>query len=277
MSQERETRGDQLDAQTASADEPKSPTTILEEQISEALNELHRPSDGLFLSGLSAGLDIGFGPLLMAVLLTLVAGEWGTAVTEIALANAYAIGFIFVILARSELFTEHTTLAVLPVIDRRASLRQLGRLWGIIWGANVLGGAIFAVIMVLGAPEYGIATEHAFAEIAKSVTDHSLLGLFVGAIFAGWLMGLLSWLVTAAQETISRVFFVWAVTATIGIAHLPHSIAGNVEVLAGLFVVEGISVLDYGKFLVLATIGNAIGGTFFVALLKYGHVVRGGN
>jgi formate/nitrite transporter FocA (FNT family) len=41
-------------------------------------------------------------------------------------------GFLFVILGRSELFTEHTTLAVLPVLDGRASLRQLGRLWGLI-------------------------------------------------------------------------------------------------------------------------------------------------
>ena len=52
------------------ADEQTSPTAILEDQRQEALNELRQPRDGFPLSGRSAGLDIGFGPLLMAVLLS---------------------------------------------------------------------------------------------------------------------------------------------------------------------------------------------------------------
>jgi len=31
-----------------------------------------------------------------------------------------------------------------------------------------------------------------------------------------------------------------------------------------------------GRFLVLSTVGNLVGGTVFVSLLKYGHVVRRG-
>jgi len=54
-----------------------------------------------------------------------------------------------------------------------------------------------------------------------------------------------------------------------------HSIAGNVEVLFGLLVSPAITLTDYAGFLVLATLGNAFGGAVFVALLKYGHVVRG--
>jgi formate/nitrite transporter FocA (FNT family) len=73
------------------------------------------------------------------------------------------------------------------------------------------------------------------------------------------------------------LLLIFVVTATIGLLHLPHSIAGNVEVLFGLLVSPAISLLDYLAFLVLATIGNAVGGAVFVALLKYGHVVRGGN
>jgi len=67
------------------------------------------------------------------------------------------------------------------------------------------------------------------------------------------------------------------VTGTIGLLHLPHSIAGNVEVLfwAGRLVSPAITLTDYAGFLVLATLGNAFGGAVFVALLKYGHVVRG--
>jgi len=45
--------------------------------------------------------------------------------------------------------------------------------------------------------------------------------------------------------------------------------------LFGLLVSPAITLTDYAGFLVLATLGNAFGGAVFVALLKYGHVVRG--
>ena len=31
---------------------------------------------------------------------------------------------------------------------------------------------------------------------------------------------------------------------------------------------------DYGRFLLWATLGNALGGVIFVALIKYGHVAQ---
>jgi len=88
-------------------------------------------------------------------------------------------------------------------------------------------------------------------------------------------MGLLAWLVTAAQDTTARILLVLIVTGTIGLLHLPHSIAGNVECCSGCSSRPAITLTDYAGFLVLATLGNAFGGAVFVALLKYGHVVRG--
>jgi formate/nitrite transporter FocA (FNT family) len=255
----------------------KSKQEILAQEIRDGIEELERPADGLFLSGLSAGLDIGFGPLFMAVLLTLVGGTWGDPLTRIVVANAYAVGFIFVIGGRSELFTEHTARASLPVLDGRASLGDLARLWGLVYVGNLLGGGLFAVSMVYLAPAYGIADTAAFAEIALNVADHGPWLLLAGGVLAGWLMGLLSWLLTAATESIARIAVVWLVTTGIGLAHLPHSIAGNVEVLAGALASPSISLAQYVGFLALATVGNAIGGSVFVALLKYGHVVRGGD
>lgn len=250
---------------------------ILAQEIQEGLKELERSADGLFLSGVSAGLDIGFGPFFMAVLYTVVGGAWGDPLTRIVIANAYAVGFIFVIGGRSELFTEHTSRASLPVIDGRATVRQLARLWGLVYAGNVLGGVVFAISMVWFAPAYGIADRSAFTAIASHLTAHDPSLVLAGSVVAGWLMGLLSWLLTAARESISRIAVVWLVTAGIGLARLPHCIAGNVEVLAGALVSPTISLADYVGFLALATVGNAVGGTVFVALLKYGHVVRGGE
>jgi formate/nitrite transporter FocA (FNT family) len=255
-------------------DAPKSYESILAQQIDSAVGEFQRSSEGLFLSALSAGLDLGFGPLLIAAMVTLTSGVYSEPLVEILSANMYTIGFLFVVLGRTELFTEHTTLAVLPVLDRLASIRDLGRLWGIVYAGNVVGGTIFAGVMVAIGPAFGIFEVGALGTITKPFVTHSPGALFGGAILAGWLMGLLSWLVIAARDTISRVFFVWLITFVIGFAHLPHSIAGNIEMLAALLGTGTVGPLAYVRFLVTVTIGNAIGGIVFVALLKYGHIVR---
>jgi formate/nitrite transporter FocA (FNT family) len=250
---------------------------ILQSVIESAQHEMERGTTGLLLSGFSAGLDIGFGPLLMAVLLTVSDGGYGDLGTELLLASAYSVGFIFVIIARSELFTEHTTLAVMPVLDNRESLGKLGRLWGLIWVSNIAGGAVFTAFVVVLMPNLGVASPESFVAIARKMVSHGPGWLFVAGILAGWLMGLLAWLITAAKETTSRLLIIWLVTASIGVLHLPHSIAGNVEVLFGLFLTAEITVLDYVTFLGFSTVGNAVGGGVFVSLLKYGHVVRGGG
>ncbi|MFC6941889.1 formate/nitrite transporter family protein [Salinirubellus sp. GCM10025818] len=269
------------DAGAVSDDEGEGRQTdeedILRVQLEEGLSELNRPSSGLFISALSAGLDIGFGPLLMAVVLTTAGFSFSSPVVgELLMANAYALGFVFVVMGRSELFTEHTTLAVLPVLDRQASLAQLGRLWGLVYAGNVVGSAMFAGIIVLIAPALDIAEPRAFVEIAEGFTAYRWPVIVAAGVLAGWLMGLLSWLVAAAQESVSRLLFVWLIATAIGFAHLPHSIAGTVEVLAGVLVSPELTYVDFLRFLGAATVGNALGGSVFVSLLKYSHVVRSG-
>lgn len=258
-------------------DDPTRVTAVLDSLIESGFHEINRETNGLLLSGFSAGLDIGFGPLLMAVILTLSPGGYGDLGTELLLASVYSVGFMFVILGRLELFTEHTTVAVMPVLAGRASLAELGRLWGLVYVSNLVGGAAFVALIVTLLPDLGVASPEAFETIALSLVNNGFTWLFAAGVLAGWLMGLLAWLVTAARETTSRLIIIWIVTGVIGILHLPHSIAGNVEVLFGVFLSPLISMIDYVSFLAVATMGNAVGGVVFVALLKYGHVVRGGD
>jgi formate-nitrite transporter family protein len=253
----------------------KSYETILEQEITAGLTELERPALGLLLSGLSAGLDVSLGLLLMAVMRTLTEGTLSKPVSEILVALMYASGFLFVVLGRSELFTEHTTLAVMPVLDGRASLRQLGRLWGLIYVSNQAGAAAFAAFLAFLGPRLGVIEPRVFGEIASGLVDHPGWVILLSGLLAGWLMGLLSWLVAASRDTISQIFIVGLVTTAIGLCHLHHAVAGTAEVLAGVFSGQGATMADFGKFLVWATLGNILGGVFFVALLKFGHIRSG--
>jgi formate/nitrite transporter FocA (FNT family) len=265
------------DAQDGEQEPQKGYETILAQEIETGVTELERSGRGLFLSGLSAGLDVSFSLLLMAVMTTLAAGRLPEPVVEMLVANMYAVGFIFVVLGRSELFTEHTTLAVLPVLDGRASVRQLARLWGIVYVSNLTGAGAFAGIAALVGPALGVAEPAAFGKIAHTVTDHSAWVMLASAALAGWLMGLMSWLVIASRDTVGQILLVWLVTVSIGFLHLNHVVVGTTEVLAGFFADQGITLLDFGRFLLFTTVGNALGGFIFVALIKYGHAKHAGK
>jgi formate-nitrite transporter family protein len=268
----RRTRNKRNPAKEQSEEPQKSYGTILEQEIAAGLTELERPALGLLLSGLSAGLDVSLGLLLMAVMRTLTEGVLPKPVSEILVAMMYASGFLFVVLGRSELFTEHTTLAVMPVLDGRATLAQLGRLWGLIYVANQVGAAAFAAFLAFLGPRLGVIEPRVFGEIASGLVEHPGWVILLSGVLAGWLMGLLSWLVAASRDTIGQIVIVGLVTTAIGLCHLHHAVAGTAEVLAGVFSGRGATMADFGKFLVWATLGNILGGVFFVALLKFGHI-----
>lgn len=251
--------------------EQKRYTDILSEQIEHGLGEIRRPTAGLLGSGFSAGLDIGLGVLVMAVMVTLTSGELPVPIVEMLVASSYSLGFIFVILGRSELFTEHTTLAAFPVLAGRATLGALGRLWGLVYVANLVGAAFTAVLVVLVGTQSGVAEAAAFGELARPLVETRWWVMLLSALLAGWLMGLLSWLVAAAEDSISRIVIVWLVTGSIGLAHLHHCIIGTVEVVGGMLATGDISLGEFGRFLLYSSLGNAAGGAVFVAAVKYRH------
>ncbi|MGH9430252.1 MAG: formate/nitrite transporter family protein [Terriglobia bacterium] len=88
-------------------------------------------------------------------MVTLVRGEPAQPLDQILVANVYSIGFIFVILGRSELFTEHTTRAVYPVLTGKASPHALLRLWSVIYVGNIAGTAVFAKLVTIIGPPLG--------------------------------------------------------------------------------------------------------------------------
>lgn len=257
--------------------EPKTYGEILEEQIESGLKEHQRNNSSLFISGISAGLEVGFSVFLMGIIYTLFFERSSDAAMHIALALSYPLGFIFVVIGRSELFTEHTTLAVVPVLNGSTSVLSLFQLWGVVLLGNLIGGYFFGFVITLIAPAMGIISDEAFLHLAQKMVEYDWEIILGSAIIAGWLMGLLSWLMNSSKDTISRIFMIILVTATIGIGGLHHSVVGSIEVFAGLITSPEITINEYLQFQLLATVGNMIGGVFFVAVVKFSHVKRSEN
>lgn len=264
-------RKKRIEKKATKADQPKEVTQILGEQIDTGLKEFKRSNSGLFISALAAGLEIGFSLLFMGSIFTLFHDSISPEFLQLSLAICYPIGFIFVIIGRSELFTEHTALAILPVLDGSASFKDLLSLWGLVYAGNLLGGYIFGFIISNIGPAVGFIEVESLTHIAHELINHNWHTIFLSALLAGWMMGLLGWLVTSSQETISRIAIIILVTFIIGLAGLHHCIVGSIEVFSGMISSSDIGIDSYLKFQLWATIGNAIGGAVFVSLLKYGH------
>jgi formate/nitrite transporter FocA (FNT family) len=250
----------------------KSSGQIFEQEVDEGLGALHLPLHRLFISAFGAGLELGISLLFISIVYSLGAnGALNTPVLELLIAAASSFGFIVVVLGRSELFTEQTTLAILPLLAGKSSLIEVARLWIVVYVGNILGAAICAyLIVVIGVANRDVTVD-AFHRVASNIVDHRAWVILLSGVIAGWLMGLLSWLVAASRDTISQIVIIGIFTSGIGLAHGQHSILGTTEVLGGVFSNSGITLGEFAYFLLWATIGNAIGGAGFVALLKFGH------
>lgn len=215
---------------------------------------------------------MGFSVLLMSTVFTLFGDSLSPEALKLCLALCYPIGFIFVIIGRSELFTEHTALAILPFLKGSVGLSQLLTLWGLVYLGNLTGGYLFSFIISKLGVAIGFTSSEGLFHLAEELIHHDWYIIFFSALLAGWMMGLLGWLVTSSQETISRIFVIVLVTAVIGLAGLHHCIVGSIEVFTGFITSPEITLSSYMKFQIWATIGNIIGGAFFVAVLKYSNV-----
>src|SRR6185312_3445955 len=98
-------------------------------------------------------------------------------------------------------------------------------------------------------PHLHIVDAGAFGTIARRLLDVPWWTMWGSAVVAGWLMGLLAWLMAASRDTIGQIVFVSVTTFLIGIAGFHHSIAGTIEVLLALLAGAGPTWADYGRFI----------------------------
>jgi formate/nitrite transporter FocA (FNT family) len=243
----------------------KKPGEIFKDVVEDGQEELERASTGLAFSAFSAGLNISFGTVALAVAGALTGGIGLLAMT------VYPIGFLLVILAKAQLFTENTVPPVAVALSDRSQIPNMLRLWGVILAFNILGAAAFAFVVfyggILSPAALGVLLEHVAAEM-----EYGFLEMTLRAVFGGWLVALIVWLVIASRDSTSQIFLVWGPVFLIPFIGLVHCVAGSTEVLISVFADETSWGEYLGVFLLPATLGNIIGGIVLVTLLNYAQV-----
>ena len=143
------------------------------------------------------------------------------------------------------------------------------RFWAVVLASNILGAAIFVATETYGNQIDPAAFDLLSGEATYNL-EPALWPLTLRAVFGGWLVALVAWLVAACKSTISQAF---PSTSSL----VPHPGCGAHALRRGLCgCPDRASLLGDGALGVLlapATLGNAAGGVVLVTLLDLGQVV----
>ena len=233
--------------------------------------ELNRPSSALAWSGLAAGLSMGFSLVGQALLRAhLPDRPWRPLIVSL----GYSLGYVIVIVARQQLFTENTLTAIIPLLARRnlATLVQVARLWAVVLVANLAGAHLFAWVAgntIMFKPE----VQAAMLALGKEAAAVSFGAAVLRGIFAGWLIAMVVWMLAAIDT--GRIAVIVILTYVVGLAGLTHIIAGSIDVLFLVMVgAKSWGAAAWG-YMLPTLIGNSIGGVSLTAALNHAQVVAG--
>ncbi|MDC7785043.1 formate/nitrite transporter family protein [Rhodoplanes sp. TEM] len=248
---------------------PRSPV-IYEVVRRHGEEEMARPIVSLWWSGFAAGLSISFSLLAQALLtIHLPDAAWRPLVASF----GYSVGFLMVVLARQQLFTENTITIVLPVMAQptAASAGRLARVWAVVLAAN-LTGTLFAAGFCTLTPVIDAELLTAMLDIGRHMMENAWAAMFFKGIAAGFLIAAMVWLIPSAGG--AQFHVITLMTWLIALGGFTHVIAGSMEAFllmmhGDLGVVEGLA-----RFLLPVLLGNVIGGTALFALIAYAQVMK---
>lgn len=247
---------------------PSRAAAIHEQIRQDGEKELERDSIALLWSAIAAGLSMGASLMAKGIFQVNLEGIPGAFLLE---NLGYTFGFIIVIMARQQLFTENTVTAVLPVMHTPSggNFLLLLRLWGMVLLGNLIGTGL-AALAFAHMPIFDDATRLAFTHISEKVMENSPAEMFANAIIAGWIIATMVWMFPSAGA--AKLLVIVLMTWLVALGDLSHIVVGSVEVWYLVFT----GALPWQEFIwpfALPTLaGNIIGGTFIFALISHAQI-----
>ncbi|AVI84527.1 hypothetical protein BTW15_21040 [Pseudomonas syringae pv. tomato] len=231
-------------------------------------HELERSVAALWWSALAAGLTMGLSLMAMGLLKSRLEGIPGSHVIS---SLGYSAGFLAVILARQQLFTENTITAVLPVMSKLnlANIGRLLRLWAVVLTGNLAGTLLVAYVM-LNLPIFDTSTDKAFLEIGRKVMENDLGQMFSKGIVSGWMIATMVWMIASMEN--AKIAIIVLITYLMALGDFTHIVVGSAEVSYLVFAGE-IAWKDFWFAFAGPTLaGNIIGGSFIFALISHAQI-----
>jgi formate/nitrite transporter len=251
------------------------------EQLGAA--KVRQPGSMTFMLAVLGGAFIGLGAMFATTVLAGSAGALPFGVARLLAGLVFCLGLILVVAGGAELFTGNA-LMVMAWAAGHIRLRELLRVWVIVYAGNLVGAVGTALLVCLsGQPGGG---DGAVAEVAVRLALAKSTMPFAQALFLGILCNVLVclavWLAIGARSLTDKVLAVLFPVSAFVAAGFEHSVANMYLIPLGLLLKAGLpdplhpltggmslelSGLTWPAFaasLVPVTIGNIIGGGVLV-------------
>jgi formate/nitrite transporter FocA (FNT family) len=187
----------------------------------------------------------------------------------------YPLGFIVVILGRSQLFTENTLYPVALVLAEKKHFWNTLRLWAVVLPANILGALVFAALAAL-THAVNPAVVQSLSQLGLEATHNPAATIFWSGVMGGWIIATVAWLVSGSHSITGSVMIIWLLAFVVGLGNFAHCIAASGEVFAAILTHHA-PWLAFPTWFIPAVAGNICGGVGMVTLLEYGQVIIGGD
>ncbi|KUP06617.1 transporter [Bacillus coahuilensis p1.1.43] len=217
-----------------------------------------------------AGVYIGF-----AIILCFKLGEFfhvaNSPATYLMSAIFFGIALILIIYGEAELFTGNTMYFTMSTLDRKTSYKDLVKNWLFCYSGNVLGAILFTGLIVGTGLLASIPMNHLLFEVVEKKMHTGTSELFFRAILCNWIVCLSIFIPMQMKEDMAKIFSMFLLVFTFFLSGYEHSIANFVLFFISLAVPHpgGITIAGFVHNIVPVTIGNIIGGGFFMGVLYY--------
>ncbi len=219
---------------------------------------LQRPWPGLLATGMVGGIDVGIGVFG----LFLVEHATGNAMLG---SLAFTIGFMALILANSELFTENFLVPVAAVAARRSTPRALLRLWAGTAAFNLAGGWVLMGVVMAASPDLRATA----VEVGRHPIEAGIgLTSFASAVLGGTIITLMTWMERGTKSVPAKLIAAAAAGFLLAAGKLHHVIVISLEVFAALQVGAPFGYADWLGMAAWAALGNVVGGLGLVTGLR---------
>ena len=243
---------------------------IYKQVATNAREELKRTSLSLALSGFGGGTFMGLSALGTAMAMALLPPGPST---QIVSRLFYPLGFIVVIIGRSQLFTENTLYPVALVLAEKREFWNTMRLWAVVLPSNVCGAFAFACLVSL-TPALNPHFVAALNQLGLDALANPSATVFWSGVMGGWIIALAAWLVSGSHSITGSVMVIWMLTFLVGLGNFAHCIATSGEIMVSVLTHHA-AWQAYPRWFFPAVTGNICGGVGMVTLLEYGQVIYG--
>ena len=263
-----------------------SPEEVAEKVVQISKNKSELQVLPMLLLGMLAGVYIGFGAELCIMVTHDLPKYLGVGFAKFVGGSVFSVGLMLVVIAGAELFTGNC-LILTGVLTGTVSIRGMMRNWVFVYVANFAGSMLLVIIMYYSGlwrvDNFGVGAATLQTAVAK--VNLSFLEACSRGIGCNWLVCLAVWLAVAGKDSISKIFGIYFPIMAFVASGFEHSIAnmyfvpmalllkGNAGVINVAGSAQTINNLSWPTFflnnLIPVTLGNIVGGAFFVGGIYY--------